>query len=82
LIILIFVLAVGRRLSHWEGLQFYLVVVLYTLLRFIVELTRHFDQEEMVGPLTHNQVVCVALFLFFGFLALWSLSKGPGPRGA
>jgi hypothetical protein len=42
----------------------------------LVELSRHFDPGEMIGPLTHNQVVCAVLFLVFGFLAVRSFARG------
>jgi phosphatidylglycerol:prolipoprotein diacylglycerol transferase len=78
LVILVLVLTVGRRWKRWEGLQFYMVIVMYTILRFLVELTRHFEPGERLGPLTHNQVVCIVLLVVFGGLTLRTLSVGPG----
>lgn len=79
LVILVLVLTVGRCWRRWEGLQFYLVILMYTVLRFLVELTRHFEPGERLGPLTHNQVVCLILFAVFGVLALRVLRAGPRP---
>jgi len=70
LVILVVLLALGRRWKRWEGLQFYMVILMYAVLRFGVELTRHFEPGERLGPLTHNQVVCIVLFVFFGGLTL------------
>jgi len=82
LVVFVLLLTVGRRLSRWEGLQFYSVIIAYAVLRFMVELTRHFEPEEMVGPLTHNQVVCVVLFLFFGFLSVRSMARSGAEESA
>jgi phosphatidylglycerol:prolipoprotein diacylglycerol transferase len=76
LVILVLVMTAGRRWKRWEGLQFYMVVLMYTVLRCLVEFTRHFEPGERLGPLTHNQVVCIILFLVFGGLALRTLSEG------
>jgi phosphatidylglycerol:prolipoprotein diacylglycerol transferase len=82
LVILGLVLTFGRRWKRWDGLQFYLVILMYAVLRFLVELTRHFEPGERLGPLTHNQVVCIVLFVFFGALALRASRSRPGMVGA
>lgn len=77
LLLFALVMTGGRAWRRWEGLQFYGVITLYAVLRFLVELTRHFEPGERLGPLTHNQVVCVVLFAIFGGLALRTLSARP-----
>ncbi|MBT8397198.1 MAG: prolipoprotein diacylglyceryl transferase [Gemmatimonadetes bacterium] len=77
LVILIVLLTVGRSWKRWDGLQFYMAILLYSGLRFMVEYTRHFEPGEMLGPFTHNQVVCIVLFAASGFLVLRSLGTEP-----
>ncbi len=77
LVILVLLLTAGRSWKRWEGLQVYVVIVLYAVLRFMVEYTRHFEAGERLGPFTHNQVVCLVLFVTFGLLAHRSLGTGP-----
>lgn len=77
LVMLVILLTAGRKWRRWEGLQFYMVILLYTVLRFMVEYTRHFEPGEMLGPFTHNQVVCLVLFAASGSLVLRSLGTKP-----
>ena len=77
LVVLVLLLAVGRRLSPWNGLQFFFVIVLYSVLRFMVEFARHFEPGDMFGPLTHNQVVCVMLLAVFGYLGVRAMRAIP-----
>jgi prolipoprotein diacylglyceryltransferase len=79
---LIILLTAGRRWKRWEGLQFYMVILLYSVLRFLVEYTRHFEPGEMLGPFTHNQVVCLVLFAASGFLVLRGLGMKPKQAAA
>ncbi len=60
----------GIRRKLFDGFQFYLTVVLYSILRFAVDFTRHYEVSEKLGPLSHNQVVCIGLFAVFGGLIL------------
>ena len=78
LVILVLVLTAGPDWRRRDGLQFYMVIVLYAVLRFMVEFTRHYGAEEMFGPVTHNQVVCLVLFSLFGVLALRTFATGTG----
>ena len=80
LVLLGILLTAGRKWRRWEGLQFYMVILLYAVLRFMVEYTRHFEPGEMVGPFTHNQIVCLIIFAASGFLALRTLGKLPAHR--
>ena len=80
LVLLLILLTAGRKWKKWEGLQFYIVILFYSVLRFMVEYTRHFEPGEMLGPFTHNQVVCIVLFVASGFLVLRSLGAVPNFR--
>jgi phosphatidylglycerol:prolipoprotein diacylglycerol transferase len=77
LALLVVLLTAGRSWKRWEGFQFYMVFLLYSVLRFFVEYTRHFEAGEMLGPFTHNQVVCLVLFAASGFHVLRSLGTEP-----
>ncbi len=72
LVIALVVLAVGRK-NPFAGLQFYLVGILYAILRFMVDFSRHYETSEKLGPLSHNQVVCIILFIVFTGLVLKEL---------
>jgi len=67
---------VGRSGKAFVGLQFYMLVVLYAIMRFFIELTRVYTKSEMVGPFTHNQVICIALFAIFGWLIVKNFTAG------
>ncbi len=69
LAIALIVFLVGRR-KPFVGLQFYLVGLLYSVLRFMVDFSRVYTETERLGPLSHNQVVCIVLFIVFGGLIL------------
>jgi phosphatidylglycerol---prolipoprotein diacylglyceryl transferase len=69
LAIAIIVLLAGRR-KLFEGFQFYLIGLLYAVMRFSVDFTRYYAPDERLGPLSHNQVVCIGLFAVFGGLIL------------
>ncbi|MBN1575540.1 MAG: prolipoprotein diacylglyceryl transferase [Chitinispirillaceae bacterium] len=69
LAIALIILAVGYA-KPFTGLQFYLVGILYTILRFAVDFSRHYEVTEKLGPLSHNQVVCIVLFIIFAGLVL------------
>jgi phosphatidylglycerol:prolipoprotein diacylglycerol transferase len=69
LLIAIIVLAVGRKKTV-AGVQFYLVGILYSLLRFGVDFTRFYSPQERLGSLSHNQIVCILFFILFTGLML------------
>jgi phosphatidylglycerol---prolipoprotein diacylglyceryl transferase len=69
LLIGLIILFVGR-FKPFTGLQFYLIGVLYAILRFFVDLSRYYSTNEHVGPLSHNQIVCIVLFIVFAGLIL------------
>jgi len=69
LVIALIVLAVGRK-KTFEGLQFFLVGLLYAVLRFFIDFTRFYSNQERLGGLSHNQIVCIVMFIVFGGLIL------------
>lgn len=69
LLIVIIVLAVGK-FKIFTGFQFYITGILYTILRFFVDFSRHYEANEKIGVLSHNQVVCIVLFIIFGGLII------------
>lgn len=69
LLIALIVLAVGR-FKFFTGFQFYLTGILYTILRFFVDLSRHYEANEKLGVLSHNQIVCIVLFIIFAGLIM------------
>ncbi len=64
LIIGITILLVSKRKS-FPGFQFYLTVVMYAILRFSVDFTRFYEPSERIATLSHNQIVCIILFVIF-----------------
>ena len=82
LVMLLILLTAGRTWKTWEGLLVYRGILFVSVLRFIVEYTRHFEPGEMLGPFTHNQVVCILLFVASIFLVLRSLGAVPKPTAA
>jgi phosphatidylglycerol:prolipoprotein diacylglycerol transferase len=69
LVIAFVVLAVGRK-KTFAGLQFYLVGLMYAILRFCVDFTRFYSPQERLGSLSHNQIVCIIFFILFTGLIL------------
>lgn len=68
---LILLFAIRRKM--FDGFQFYLVGLMYSVLRFAVDFTRYYGEGERLGPLSHNQVVCIILFAVFGGLIMKNL---------
>lgn len=69
LLMAIILLIVGKW-KTFVGFQFYLMVVLYAVLRFCVDFTRHYKVDEKIASLSHNQIVCIVFFVVFGGLIL------------
>jgi phosphatidylglycerol:prolipoprotein diacylglycerol transferase len=65
LVIAVALYLVGRSRFYFAGLQFYLLIVMYAVLRFYIETVRYIEVRKILG-LSHNQVICVVLFLVFG----------------
>jgi len=69
LAIAVAILLLSRR-KWFDGFLFYLTGLLYTILRFAVDFSRFYGAGEKIGPLSHNQIVCIVLFIVFGGLIL------------
>ncbi len=69
LIIALSVLYIGRR-RLFRGFEFYVVIVLYAIDRFMIDFTRYYAPNEKLAFLSHNQLICIALFVVFGGLVL------------
>jgi len=72
LVIMIVILLVSMR-KTFPGFQFYLMGIMYAVLRFFVDFTRFYTAQEKLGPLSHNQIVCIAFFILFAGLILKNL---------
>jgi phosphatidylglycerol:prolipoprotein diacylglycerol transferase len=69
LIIMIVILLVAMR-KTFPGFQFYLMGIMYAILRFCIDFTRFYTPQEKLGPLSHNQIVCIGFFILFAGLVL------------
>lgn len=69
LVMLLLLLAAGR-LRTFPGFQFHLMGLMYSVLRFIVDFSRYYGADERLAGLSHNQIVCIVLFIIFGGLIL------------
>lgn len=77
LIIALVVLLISWKKRPFTGLQFYLVGLLYSVLRFLVDYSRFYGEgERLFGSLSHNQVICIILFAIFGGLILKNMLFG------
>jgi len=72
LVIGLAILILGRK-QYFRGLEFYIAGLMYTILRFAVDFSRFYGTGERLGPFTHNQIVCLVLFVIFGGLILRSI---------
>jgi phosphatidylglycerol:prolipoprotein diacylglycerol transferase len=79
LLIAVIILIVGLW-KTFPGLEFYLIGILYSILRFIIDFTRFYTPEEHILGLTHNQVVCIGIFVVFGGLILKNLIGETTPQ--
>lgn len=77
LLIALIILAVDRK-KIFTGFQFYLMVVLYSILRFLVDFTRYYSDDERLASLSHNQVVCIVIFIIFMGLIVKNIIYKPG----
>ncbi|MFW5960079.1 MAG: prolipoprotein diacylglyceryl transferase [Chitinivibrionales bacterium] len=68
LIGLIILFAVRKRV--FAGFEFFLAILLYSVLRFSVDYTRFYSPDEFVGPFTHNQLISLVIFFIAGGLLL------------
>ena len=72
LVIALTILAIGYA-KPFAGLQFYLTGIMYTILRFAVDFSRHYETNERIGNLSHNQILCIVLFIVFTGLVVKEL---------
>lgn len=72
LLIVIALLLIGKKMPY-RGFLFYSLGLLYSVLRFIVDFSRFYGTNERLGGLSHNQIVCIILFIIFGGLILRGL---------
>ncbi len=63
------ILLVGSR-KTFAGFRFFLTGLMYSVLRFGVDFTRFYTPHEKLGPLSHNQVICILFFILFSGLIL------------
>jgi phosphatidylglycerol:prolipoprotein diacylglycerol transferase len=68
-LIALIVLLIGKK-KLFSGFLFYCTGILYSVLRFIVDFSRYYGTNERLGGLSHNQIVCIVLFIIFGGLIL------------
>jgi prolipoprotein diacylglyceryltransferase len=68
-------LVLGRKklFTLFTGFLFYLTGLMYAVLRFVVDFSRYYGANERLGGLSHNQIVCIVLFIIFGGLILKGL---------
>jgi phosphatidylglycerol:prolipoprotein diacylglycerol transferase len=81
LFIAIMLLLVERK-KPFTGILFYLLCISYAVLRFIMEALRVYTPGEMLFGMTHNQVICIGLFIICGGLIVRGLLlKSPTVNG-
>lgn len=69
LLIFLLLLLVERK-KPASGFLFFSLGLLYSVLRFIVDFSRFYGPGERLAGLSHNQIVCIVLFVIFGGLIL------------
>jgi phosphatidylglycerol---prolipoprotein diacylglyceryl transferase len=72
LVMMVVLLLVSRKRT-FPGFQFYLMGIMYSVLRFCVDFSRFYTPQEKLGQLSHNQIVCIAFFILFAGLILKNL---------
>ncbi len=80
LLMAIIILLVSTR-KTFVGFRFYLIGIMYAVLRFCVDFTRFYTPHEKLGPLSHNQVFCIAFFILFAGLILRNFLSKEEDRG-
>jgi phosphatidylglycerol:prolipoprotein diacylglycerol transferase len=59
------IIITAERKKMFTGFSFFLAGLLYSVLRFAVDFTRFYYPGEKIGPLSHNQIVCIVFFVVF-----------------
>jgi phosphatidylglycerol:prolipoprotein diacylglycerol transferase len=78
LVIALIILLVSTR-KTFVGFRFFLTGLMYSVLRFIVDCTRFYTPHEKLGPLSHNQVICIVFFVLFSGLILRNFVSSEQP---
>jgi phosphatidylglycerol---prolipoprotein diacylglyceryl transferase len=68
-LVFLLLLFIGRK-KPFTGFLFYSLGLLYSVLRFMVDFSRFYGPDERLAGLSHNQIVCIILFVIFGGLIL------------
>lgn len=69
-LLVVLVLLLAEKKKPFTGFMFYSVGLLYSVLRFAVDFSRFYGPGERLAGLSHNQIVCIVLFIVFGGLIL------------
>jgi phosphatidylglycerol:prolipoprotein diacylglycerol transferase len=72
-LLIVFILLLVEKKKPYTGFLFYCVGLLYSVLRFAVDFFRFYGPDERLAGLSHNQIVCIILFIIFGGLILRGL---------
>jgi phosphatidylglycerol:prolipoprotein diacylglycerol transferase len=75
-LIIALIIYIAGKSKPFTGLQFYILVFLYSILRFCIDFTRVYPFSEKIGPLSHNQALCIVLFVIFGGLIIRKFLAG------
>jgi phosphatidylglycerol:prolipoprotein diacylglycerol transferase len=70
----------GKSKRYFAGLQIYLLITLYAVLRFFIEMTRYIETTK-IGPFSHNQIICIVTFFIFSGLIVRGLIRGKNQKG-
>jgi phosphatidylglycerol---prolipoprotein diacylglyceryl transferase len=62
-----------ERKKLFSGFLFFSFGLLYSVLRFTVDFFRFYGPDERLAGLSHNQIVCIVLFIIFGGMILRGL---------
>jgi phosphatidylglycerol---prolipoprotein diacylglyceryl transferase len=72
LVIFAVVMLIGNR-KPFTGFLFYLAGLMYSVLRFCVDFSRFYGTDERIAGFSHNQIVCLIMFVIFGGLIVRGL---------
>jgi len=75
------IVLLSERKKTFDGLQFFLTIMLYAVLRFAVDYSRYYGKGEVFASLSHNQFVCITIFIIFaGLIAKNLIFKQDSPE--
>ena len=78
-ILLAVIVILAAKKIKFEGFQFYLAGAIYSVIRFFVDFTRFYGADERLFGLSHNQIVCIIIFVVFSGLILKNLIMPTAP---